>query len=144
MIIENKRYAYLIENYLTFEKSFVLIKILSIVGYFGLAFVTRNPLIVVLGISTIGVFNIQRPIISDYANQEIDSHVRATVFSGMSLASRLIKMILTFLLGIAIAGGSLRVGYFAQGAFMTVGLILSYWILVRCDCVRKLEKPHNV
>lgn len=138
-----QRYAYLIENYLTFEKAFVLIKVLSIAGYFGLALATQSPLIVVLVISTIGVFNIERPIVSDYANHEIESSVRATVLSGMSLASRLTKMILTFLLGLVIAGGSLKLGYFVQGAFMTVGLAISYWLLVRCGCVRRFKQPHS-
>jgi len=136
-----QRYVYLIENYLTFEKAFALIKILSIAGYFGLAFATRSPLIVILVVSTIGAFNLERPIVSDYANQEIDSSVRATVLSGMSLASRMVKMILTFSLGIIIAGGSLKLGYFAQASFMTVGLAISYWLLVRCGCVRRFEQP---
>lgn len=137
-----QRYIYLIENYLTFEKAFALIKSFSILGYFGLAFATQSPLIVFLVISTIGVFNIERPIISDYANQEIESSVRATVLSGMSLASRMAKMILTFILGFVVAGGSLKPGYFVQAAFMTVGLAVSYWLLVRCGCVRRFKQPH--
>lgn len=136
-----QRYAYLIENYLTFEKAFALIKILSIAGYFGLALATKSPLIVILVISTIGVFNLERPIVSDYANQEIESSVRATVLSGMSLASRMMKMILTLFLGLIIAGGSLKLGYFAQASFMTVGLAISYWLLVRCGCVRRFKQP---
>ena len=136
-----QRYAYLIENYLTFEKAFALIKILSITGYFGLALATKSPLIVILVISTIGVFNLERPIVSDYANQELESSVRATVLSGMSLASRMMKMILTFSLGLVIAGGSLKLGYFAQASFMTVGLAISYWLLVRCGCVRRFTQP---
>jgi hypothetical protein len=96
-------------------------------GYCGLAFATQSPLIVFLVISTIGVFNIERPIISDYANQEIESSVRATVLSGMSLASRMAKMILTLIPGFVVAGGSLKPGYFVQAAFMTVGLAISYW-----------------
>jgi MFS family permease len=125
-----QRYAYLIENYLTFEKAFALIKALSILGYFGLALATQSQLIVILIISTIGVFNLERPIVSDYANQEIENSVRGTVLSGMSLASRMMKMILTFLLGLIIAGGSLKLGYFTQASFMTVGLVISYWLLV--------------
>lgn len=138
-----QRYVYLIENYLTFEKAFALIKSLSIIGYFGLALATQSPLIVILVISTIGVFNLERPIVSDYANQEMQSNIRATVLSGMSLASRFAKMILTFLLGLIIAGGSLKLGYFVQAAFMIVGLAISYWLLVRCGCVRKFKHPHD-
>lgn len=134
-----QRYIYKIENYFTFEKAFVLIKILSIAGYLGLAFATQNSIVTLLVISTIGVFNIERPIVSDYANQELESSVRATVLSGMSLASRLAKMLLTFFLGFIVAGGSLKPGYFVQATFITVGLAISYWLLVRCGCVRRFE-----
>ena len=136
-----QRYVYVLEKYFTFEKAFSIIKVGSIIGYIGLAFATQSDLIVVLVISTIGLFNLERPLISDYANQELESRTRATVLSGMSLASRLTKMIMTVLLGFVVAGGSLQPGYFVQGVFMLVGLGISYWLLVRCGCVRRFKHP---
>lgn len=136
-----QRYVYIMEKYFTFEKAFAIIKFGSIVGYIGLAFATQSDLIVVLVISTIGLFNLEKPLISDYANQELESRTRATVLSGMSLASRLTKMIMTVLLGFVVAGGSLQPGYFVQGTFMLVGLGISYWLLVRCGCVRRFKHP---
>lgn len=92
-------------------------------------------------ISTIGVFNIERPIVSDIVNQELDSSVRATVLSGMSLMSRFSKMGLTIVLGAIIAGSSLQASYVAMGLFVLVGLVISYWLLVRCGCVRWFVHP---
>lgn len=136
-----QRYVYVMERYFTFEKAFAIIKIGSIIGYLGLAFATQNSLVVILVISTIGLFNLERPLISDYANQELDSKTRATVLSGMSLASRLTKMIMTIFLGFVVAGGSLQPGYLVQGLFMLIGLGVSYWLLVRCGCVRRFKHP---
>lgn len=136
-----QRYVYVLEKYFTFEKAFAIIKVGSIIGYIGLAFATQSDLIVILVISTIGLFNLERPLISDYANQELESRTRATVLSGMSLASRLTKMMMTVLLGFVVAGGSLQPGYFVQGVFMLVGLGISYWLLVRCGCVRRFKHP---
>ncbi|MCA9331695.1 MFS transporter [Candidatus Saccharibacteria bacterium] len=134
-----QRYVYKLEDYLTFEKAFALIKLGSITGYLLLALATQNTLVIIIAIATMGVFNIERPIVSDYANQELQSSVRATVLSGMSLASRFAKMTLTIILGIIVAGGSLRPGFLAQGLFMAVGLAISYWLLVRCGCVRRFK-----
>ncbi len=132
-----QRNAYKIERYLTFEKALVLIKLGTILGYLGLAALTQNTLVVVILISTIGVFNIERPIVSDIVNQEIDNTVRATVLSGMSLMSRLSKMALTLVVGAIVAGASLRLSYLFTAIFVSVGLVISYWLLIRCGCVRK-------
>lgn len=138
-----QRNVYKIERYLTFEKAFVLIKLGTILGYFGLAIVTQSTFLVVVLISTIGVFNIERPIVSDIVNQELDRSVRATVLSGMSLMSRFSKMGLTIILGVIIAGSSLQASYVAMGVFVSVGLAISYWLLVRCGCVRRFVHPRT-
>lgn len=139
-----QRNVYRIEQYLTFEKAFVLIKLGTIIGYFGLAIVTQSTFMVIVLISTIGVFNIERPIVSDIVNQELDNSVRATVLSGMSLMSRFSKMGLTLVMGAIVAGSTLRVSYVAMGLFVTIGLVVSYWLLVRCGCVRRFVHPRTV
>lgn len=132
-----QRSVHRIEKYLTFEKAFTLIKTGTVVGYLGLALVTQSTFMVVILISTIGVFNIERPLVSDIVNQELENSVRATVLSGMSLVSRLSRTGLTLVLGAIVAGSSLRLSYFVMGSFAAVGLAISYWLLVRCGCVRR-------
>lgn len=138
-----QRNVYKIERHLTFEKAFVLIKLGTILGYFGLALATQDTLLVIILISTIGVFNIERPIVSDIVNQELDSSVRATVLSGMSLMSRFSRMALTLVLGGVVAGSTLRVSYVVMGLFVASGLAISYWLLVRCGCVRRFVHPRT-
>lgn len=134
-----QRNVYKIEEYMSMEKALVLIKAAAVLGYLGLALVSHNTLLVIILISTIGVFNIERPIISDYANQEIDNRIRATVLSGMSLISRIGKAILTFAIGAIITSQSIQMGYFIQAAYMAVGLAIGYWLLVKCGCVRRIK-----
>lgn len=132
-----QRNVHRIEKHLTFEKAFTLIKAGTVLGYLGLALVTQDTFMVIILISTIGVFNIERPLVSDIVNQELENSVRATVLSGMSLVSRLSRTGLTLILGAIVAGWSLRLSYFVMGTFVAVGLVISYWLLVRCGCVRK-------
>lgn len=128
-----------IERYLTMEKALALIKLAAAFGYIGLALVTQNTLLVVILISTLGVFNIERPIVSDFANQEIDNRIRATVLSGMSLISRLTKAILTFAIGFIIVSEPITTGYLISGIYMIIGTIVGYWLLVRCGCITKIH-----
>lgn len=133
-----QRNVYRIEKYLSLEKALVLIKTCAALGYFGLALVTQNVILIVILVATIGVFNIERPIISDYANQEIDNRIRATVLSGMSLMSRITKAALTFAVGVIITNNSVTIGYFVTGVYLAVGTVIGYWLLVKCGCVRKV------
>ncbi len=132
-----------IEKYITLEKALAFSKILAILGYLGLALVTQSSLLVIILISTIGIFNIERPIISDFANQEIDSHNRATVLSGMSLASRITKALITFVVAAIIARSSVTTGYLVTAIYLTMGTMVAYWLLVKCGCVRRVNHVYD-
>jgi MFS family permease len=134
-----QRNVYRIEEYLTMEKALTLIKFGAAAGYLGLAIIIQNTFIIIVLVSTIGIFNIERPIISDYANQEIESRIRATVLSGMSLVSRISKALLTFGLGAVITTTSVPSSYFIQGVYITIGSLIGYWLLVKCGCVRRVR-----
>lgn len=135
-----QRNIYKLENYFSFERALLIIKTGSIAGYLLLGLLTQNTLIVLVLISTIGVFNLEKPIVSDYVNQEIDNSVRATVLSSMSLMNGLSKMLLMFAMGAIIASASIKGAYLAQGIFMAIGMAISYWLLVRCGCVRRVTR----
>lgn len=128
-----------IESYLTMEKALALIKFAAALGYILLAIITKDTFLVIILISTIGVFNIERPIVSDFANQEIESRIRTTVLSGMSLISRITKAILTFAIGAIITSQPVTTGYLISGIYLIVGTLIGYWLLVRCGCVTRLK-----
>jgi hypothetical protein len=69
--------------------------------------------------------------------------VRATVLSGMSLISRLSKLILTFIIGALIVGKSPALGLIVQGSYIVVGMAVGYWPLVKCGCVRRVTHRHT-
>lgn len=139
-----QRNIYRVEEFLTLEKALVMIKLAAAAGYMGLALLTNSTALVIILISTIGIFNIERPIISDYANNEIGNHIRATVLSGMSLMSRITKALLTFIIGGIIMSHSVTTGYYLSGLYIVVGSLVGYWLLVRCGCVRKFTQKASV
>lgn len=127
-----------VERYLTLEKALGLIKLAAAFGYIGLALLSHSTVLVITLISTIGIFNIERPIVSDFANQEISNRIRSTVLSGMSLISRITKAALTFIIGGIIVDRPVTTGYFITGVYLVLGTVVGYWLLVRCGCVRKI------
>lgn len=133
-----QRNIYRIENHLSLEKALVLIKLTAAAGYLGLALATRSTVLVIVLISTIGIFNVERPLISDYANQEISNRIRVTVLSGMTLMSRITKALLTFVIGGIIVHNPVTTGYYISGLYMVAGTVVGYWLLVRCGCIRKV------
>lgn len=137
------RNVWKIERYLTMEKALAIIKFTAALGYIGLALITQNTLLVIILISTIGIFNIERPIISDFANQEIDNRIRSTVLSGMSLVGRITKAALTFVIGGVIINQPVTTGYLITGIYLIAGTLVGYWLLVRCGCVSKVSHQAN-
>jgi MFS family permease len=133
------RNSYKLEKYLTFEKALVVIKLSSVLLYGYLAVATNNYLVTMASIALIASFKLESPIVNDYINQEIDSEVRATVLSSLSLISRLSKMITTFGISAVVGATSLKTGFGVQAGFTLIGLAISYWLLVRCGCVNKVR-----
>jgi hypothetical protein len=133
------RNSYKLEKYLTFEKALVVIKLSSVLLYGYLAVATNNYLVTLASIALIASFKLESPIVNDYINQEIDSEVRATVLSSLSLISRLSKMITTFGISAVVGTTSLKTGFGVQAGFTLIGLAISYWLLVRCGCVNRVR-----
>lgn len=137
------RHAYLLEKFLPFEKIIFLINACLGILYFALALLV-NPIFLVAEVILLrGLFNIQTPIISDYVNEYIPSHIRTTVLSGMSQIKFLIQIgartILAILVGIAGIQNTLLI----QGVYLLVGVSIAYWLLTKCGCVNKITS-HTV
>lgn len=133
-----QRNVYRLERYMTLEKILFVINMPIGLAYIGLGLVPNPIMLTVLVISIIALANVENPIVSDYANQEIDSSIRSTVLSGMSLISRFSKLLLTFIIGALITGHGAAIGYLIQGGFVVVGICFGYWLLVRCGCSRPI------
>lgn len=133
------RNIYRLEKYLTLEKILAVVNFTIAGSYLALS-LTHNGLgLVIATIVLIGFANIEQPVVSDYANQQISSDIRATVLSGMSLFTRISKLTLTFLVGAVMVGSDPAIGFLIHAIYITTGMILGWWLLVRCGCVNKVE-----
>jgi len=130
------RNIYKAEKYFTLEKLLAGAKLLAAVCYLSIGLVTHSVLLPLFVVLAIGVFNIERPVVSDFANQELDNKLRATVLSGMSLISRISKAALTIVAGIIISNHTLSTAYMLMAAYLVIGTVIGYWLLIRCGCVR--------
>lgn len=132
------RYAYLLENYLSFPKIILLVN--SALGflYIGLAVIVNPIFLVASVISLRSLFGVQLPIMSDYINEYVPSHIRTTVLSGMSQIKFLVQIgartVLAFLVGMLGIGNT----FLIQGVYLLIGVSIAYWLLARCGCVNKI------
>lgn len=134
-----QRNIYRIEQYLTLEKILGIVNF-TIAGAYILLALSPNALTLILAaIIVIGFANVERPVVSDYANNEINSNIRSTVLSGFSLTSRISKLMLTFLVGAVMVGNSAAIGYLIHAGYITIGMIIGWWLLVKCGCVHKVR-----
>jgi MFS family permease len=133
------RNVYRLEQYLTLEKILALINFTIAAAYLGLGLIHNGTALVVATIILIGFANTEQPVVSDYANKQISSDIRATVLSGMSLITRLSKLALTFLVGAVMVGADPVIGFLIHAFYITIGMCIGWWLLVRCGCVRKVD-----
>jgi MFS family permease len=137
------RYAYLMEKYLPFEKIILLVNVCLGLLYIGLALIV-NPIFLVAGVILLrGIFNIQNPIVSDYVNEYVPSHIRTTVLSGMSQIRYLFQIGTRTILALLVGSIGIQKTFFIQGLYLLVGITISYWLLTKCGCVNKITKHYE-
>ncbi|MBD3388015.1 MAG: MFS transporter [Candidatus Altiarchaeales archaeon] len=92
--------------------------------FLGLAF-TGNGAFIIASIFVIAVSKILRaPILADYMNQHIESDLRATVLSSVSLMERLIIFILYPIVGM-LADANLRIAFVMLGLLILISAALA-------------------
>ncbi len=136
------RNVHRLEKFLTVDKIIFWLNIL-LGGFFMLFASTTSVWVLVtafIGVQTL--LNMQKPIISDYINQQISSEKRSTVLSTVSLVENLGEIMTRLMLGAAIGLIGLNFTLLSQGIYLVIGAGLSFWLLKRCGCVHKI-KPHE-
>lgn len=133
------RYIYLLERFLALDKV-VLYFNLALAATYAVFSVVQQPwLLVLLFVLLQAQYNLQEPILSDYINDKAESETRATIISGISLIKSIANTISKVLLGLVLAGYTLQGMLQAQAIYLFAGAFLSYWLLVRCGCVYKIQ-----
>ncbi len=134
------RYAFHLESFLTLDKILLLFNLLMVVGYAGLALCSSPYMLVGFYILLQGLFNAQRPIVSDYVNERIDAKKRSTVLSTISFAQSFFSIITRILLALSLGAFGLRHTLGFQALYLLVGIAIGYWYMRRCGCVHRITK----
>jgi MFS family permease len=138
------RYAHVMEKYLTVDQ--IIFWVNALLGVLFVSFALfRTPVATVLIFILIqGLLNAERPVVSDYVNQRVESHQRSTVLSGISLLQNFGQVIAR--LGLAISIGIIGIGatYAVQGLYMIIGTMIGVWYLRRCGCTHKVRAKHDM
>lgn len=136
------RYAHKLEEYWSLDKAVLYLNLMLGLTYLVFSLVRQPWLLVSVYVLMQAQYNLQEPIISDYANDRIESGIRATVLSGISLIRQIGNTTTKFLLALSLTSygvsGMLRI----QAGYLVAGAMLSYWLLVRCGCTYKI-KPRD-
>lgn len=136
------RYSYLLEKIMTLDKILLLHNLLLAAGFMLLA-IFRNPYVLVLAYILLqGLFNAQRPIVSDYINERIDARKRSTVLSTISFTQSFFSIITRVLLAFSLGLFGLQKTLGIQAVYLVVGIAIGYWCMRRCGCVHRI-KTHD-
>ncbi len=128
-----------LEKFFTVEKIFFWLNVLLSASFVLFALTHSIWILVVTFIGIQALLNLQKPIISDYVNQQISSNQRSTVLSTISLVENLGEIFIRLLLGVSIGLIGLHLTLVAQGIYLIIGATISYFYLKQCDCVHKIK-----
>ncbi len=137
------RYAYLLEKYLTLEKILLVINASLGVAYILMAVLLQPIFLVGLYILMNGLFNLHMPIVSDYINSRTRSGVRSSVLSGVSFFRRFFQMFLMWALSVSVGVWGVQTSLMLQGAYLLLGIIIGYYLLVKCGCTYKVANTEG-
>ncbi len=132
------RYVYLLEKYFTLEKILLYLNLLLGSAYILMAVFLHPIFLIGVYILMNGLFNLEKPIVSDYINTRTKSSIRATVLSGVSAVRRFFEMFLGWALGVSVGIWGIRTSLILLGLYLLIGILIGYYLLVRCGCTHKV------
>lgn len=137
LIIRN---SYRLEQYLTLDKILLLHNLLMAFG-FGLLALFSNPYVLVGAYILLqGLFNAQRPIVSDYVNERVEAAKRSTVLSTISFGQSLLSIVTRLLLAASLGLFGLKNTLGFQAIYLIIGISIGYWYMRRCGCVHRVHR----
>ncbi|MCK5107516.1 MAG: MFS transporter, partial [Nanoarchaeota archaeon] len=116
------KYAHWIEAKIGMKKTIFLTTILPGVFYLAMAFMIGPMISFILYIFLMGVSPLRYPLFSQYQNDHIESHNRATVLSIISMITAIYLAIMRLILG-KIANTNLILSFIVMGGLIVVGAI---------------------
>jgi MFS family permease len=117
------KYAYKIEEKIGMKKTIFLTTILPGIFYLAMAFIIGPALSFLWYIFLRGTSILRDPLFSQYQNDHIESHNRATVLSVISMIVSLYLVIMRLILG-KIADYDLITSFIVMGVIIVIGAIV--------------------
>lgn len=137
------RWSHILEKYLTVDQIILWVNLLTGILFVGLS-LARSPWALVLVFILIqGLLNAERPVVSDYINQRVETYQRSTVLSAVSFAQNLGQVFARLALGASIGLISIGPSYAVQGGYMIIGTVIGVWYLRRCGCVHRVKPTED-
>lgn len=133
------RWSHLLEKYLTVDQVILWVNLLTGIMFVALAMARSPWMVVPVFILIQGLLNAERPIVSDYINQRVESFQRSTVLSAISFAQNLGQVFARLALGTSLGLISIGPTFAVQGAYMILGTLIAVWYLRKCGCVHKVQ-----
>ncbi len=137
------RWSHVMEKYLTVDQIIFWVNLMTGILFIGLSLARSPWALVPVFILIQGLLNAERPVVSDYINQRVQSYQRSTVLSAVSFAQNLGQVFARLALGVSVGLLSIGSTYVVQGTYMVIGSVLGVWYLRRCGCVHKLKPTES-
>jgi MFS family permease len=131
------RNVHRLEKHLTVDQIFLGLNLVLASGYIVMAFAPSALILVASFILIQTMLNLQRPIFSDYINEQIGPQQRSTTLSAMSFVDNITQIVVRILLGAAIGIIGLNNTFALQGFYLLIGVTIGVWYLRRCGCVNR-------
>lgn len=128
-----------LEKHWKLEEILVAITTVIAVSYIGFALIP-HPVIAVFSVAIIlGLAEGYRPVLSDYLNERIPNEQRVTILSTISIAQRFASMTMRLILTVMVLLGGFVASVLAQGIYLVVGAMLTWYLLKRCGCAHRIS-----
>jgi MFS family permease len=138
------RNVHVLEKYLSVDQ--IIFWINATTGALFIAFAMTKDvwLLVPIFVLIQGLLNAERPVVSDYINQRVESFQRSTVLSGISLTLNFGQIFAR--LGLALSLGMIGLGktYILQGVYMLIGSSIAVWYLRKCGCTHRVKPTDSI
>ncbi|MGE0793371.1 MAG: MFS transporter [Candidatus Woesearchaeota archaeon] len=116
------KYAYKIEEKIGMKKTIFITTIIPGLLYLAMAFIIGPMISFIWYVLLKGISNLRTPLFSQYQNDHIESHNRATVLSIISMIGSIYLLIMRLVLG-KIANESIIISFIVMGSIITLGAI---------------------
>jgi MFS family permease len=132
------RNSFKVERYSTLPKFLFTLYALISVGYFVLSTSSNHIVLIATAVILFGLFNAEKPLVSEYVNTHLPDSVRATSLSIVSLAAALGTILSRISLSFVLDSSGVVAGFLAQGTLLLLGASVAFLAMLRCNCVRRV------